>query len=163
MALSDRYVEKTRTWNDNWNNVIRNVLFEDDKLKELMLIPDGTDIMKFQDKYFIRDGSTDELLTNEKVRIVWHDDTMSRGMGNRKVHGHFKTFDIYVSEDVEHTATRDRLQNRQVLIAERIKYLLLRRHNCQNLHFEYEDEFDNWTKTVGYKLYKLTFFYITTV
>ena len=84
-------------------------------------------------------------------------------MNSNNVFGHFKTFDIYVNEDVEHTATKDRLQSRQVLIAERIKYLLLRRHNCQNLHFEYEDEYDNWTKTVGYKLYKLTFFYITTV
>ena len=163
MAVSDRYVEKTRTWNDNWNNVIRNVLFQDQKLLDLMLIPKGTDILKFQDKYFIRDGSTDELLTNEKVRIVWHDDKMSRGMNSNHVFGHFKTFDIYVNEDVEHTATKDRLQSRQVLIAERIKYLLLRRHNCQNLHFEYEDEYDNWTKTVGYKLYKLTFFYKTTV
>ena len=65
MGLSDRYVEKTRTWQDNWNNVIRNEIFLDDKLKELMLIPKGTDIAKFTDKFFIRDGSTDELLTNE--------------------------------------------------------------------------------------------------
>jgi len=163
MAVADRYVEKERTWNDNWNNVIRNVLFMDEKLLNLMLVPKGTEITRFQDKYFIRDGSTDELLTNEKVRIVWHDEKMSRGMGSNHVFGHFKTFDIYVSEDVEHTATKDRLQSRQVLIAERIKYLLLRQKNCQNLHFEYEDEYDAWTKTVGYKLYKLTFFFITTV
>ena len=163
MALSDRYVVKERTWNDNWNNVIRNVLFEDKVLLDLMLVPKDTDIVKFRDKYFIRDGSTDELLTNEKVRIVWHDEKMNRGLGSRKVFGHFKNFDIYVSEDVEYTATKDRLQSRQVLIAERIKYLLLRQHNCQNLHFEYEDEYDNWTKTVGYKLYKVIFFYITTV
>lgn len=48
MAFADRYVEKTRTWQDNWNNVIRNVLFPDDKLKELMLVPTDTDIMTFQ-------------------------------------------------------------------------------------------------------------------
>lgn len=29
-----RTVEKTRTWNDNWNNAIRYVLFKDEKLKE---------------------------------------------------------------------------------------------------------------------------------
>ena len=39
MAESARYVEKTRTWQDNWNNVIRRVLFQDSKLKELMLVP----------------------------------------------------------------------------------------------------------------------------
>ena len=163
MAVSDKYVEKTRTWNDNWNNVIRNVIYPDEKLRELMLIPEGTDILKFTDKYFIRDGSTDELLTNEKVRIVCHDEKMSRGLGSRKVTGHFKSFDIFVNEDVEHTATEDRLQSRQILIAERLKYLLLRQYNCQNLHFDFEDEYDQWTKTVGYKLYRLTFFYITTV
>lgn len=29
-----RTVEKTTTWKDNWNNVIRDVLFEDEKLRE---------------------------------------------------------------------------------------------------------------------------------
>ena len=162
MPFSDRYVEKTRTWQDNWNNVIRNVLFQDDKLKELMLVPKGTDIITFQTKYFIRDGSTDELLTNEKVRIVHHDDQGSWTF-NKDVIVKYKNFDIYVNEDVEHTADIDRLRSRQVMIAERIKYLLLRSRNCQNLSFGYEDEYDMWTKTVGYKLYRLTLFYKTTV
>lgn len=162
MALSDRYVEKTRTWQDNWNNVVRNVLFPDEKLKELMLVPNGTDILKFQEKYFIRDGSTDELLTNEKVRVVHHD-AQGFDTANPNVRGRYREFDIYVSEDVEHTVDRDRLRSRQIMVAERIKYLLLRQKNCQNLHFEYEDEYDLWCKTVGYKLYKLTLWYKTTV
>ena len=29
-----KYTEKTRTWKDNWNNVIRDVLFPDEKLRE---------------------------------------------------------------------------------------------------------------------------------
>lgn len=28
------YVEKTRTWDDNFNDIIRTVFFTDDKLKE---------------------------------------------------------------------------------------------------------------------------------
>lgn len=162
MAFADRYVEKTRTWQDNWNNVVREELFPDDRLKELMLIPEGTDIVKFTDKYFIRDGSTDELLTNEKVRIVHHD-TEGFETFNPKVRGKYREFDIYVSEDVEHTASDDWLQSRQILIAERLKYLLLRKRDCQHLSFRYEDEYDLWTKTVGYKLYRLTVFYKTTV
>lgn len=162
MAESDRYVEKTRTWQDNWNNVVRNVIFTDDKLKELMMVPDDCDIAMFTDKYFIRDGSTDELLTNEKVRIVHHDaegfDTF-----NPKVRGKYREFDIFVSEDEEHTATDDWLQSRQILIAERLKYLLLRKRVVENIAFKYEDEFDMWTKTVGYKMYRLTVFYKTTV
>lgn len=162
MPESARYVEKTRTWQDNWNNVIRNVIFPDKRLKELMMVPERTDIIEFQKRYFIRDGSTDELLTNEKVRIVYHDD-QGFDTWSKNVFGKYKSFDIYVKEDAEHTADLDRLRSRQVMIAERIKYLLLRSRNCQNLHFQYEDEYDLWTKTVGYKLYRLTFFYKTTV
>ena len=162
MPFADRYVEKTRTWQDNWNNVVRNVLFQDEKLKELMLVPEGTDIMTFQKKYLIRDGSTDELLTNEKVRVVTYDEDGSETW-NPGVRVKYKNFDIFVSEDVEHTADNDRLRSRQIMIAERIKYLLLRRWDCEHLHFQYEDEYDQWTKTVGYKMYKLTFFYKTTI
>jgi len=162
MAFADRYVEKERTWQDNWNNVVRNVIYPDDKLKELMLVPVGTDIVTFGKKYFIRDGSTDELLTNEKVRVVCHDD-QGFDTFNKGVHGKYKTFDIFIKEDVEHTADIDRLKSRQVMVAERIKYLLLRRWNCENLHFQYEDEYDQWTKTVGYKLYRLILFYKTTI
>lgn len=160
MGQADRYVEKERTWQDNWNNVLRNVLFPDRRLKELMLIPEGTDIRKFREKYFIRDGSTDELLTTEKVRVVHHDDEALNG-GHPHVRGKYRTFDIYVSEDEEFTCDRDRLRSRQVMVAERIKYLLLRKYNCENIHFMYEDEYDQWTKTVGYKMYKLTLFYQT--
>ena len=162
MAESDRYVEKTRTWQDNWNNVVREVIFPDAKLKELMLVPEDADIVKFTEKYFIRDGSTDELLTNEKVRVVHHD-AQGFDVFNPNVRGKFHEFDIYVSEDVEHTATTDWLKSRQVLVAERLKYLLLRKRNCQNIRFRYEDEFDMWTKTVGYKMYRLTLYYKVTV
>jgi len=162
MGLSDLYVEKTRTWQDNWNNVVRNEIFPDKKLKELMLVPEGTDIVKFTDKYFIRDGSTDELLTNEKVRIVHHD-TEGFDTFNHGVKGKYREFDIFVSEDVEHTADNDWLRSRQVLIAERLKYLLLRKTNCQNIRFRYQDEYDMWCKTVGYKMYRITFFYKVTV
>lgn len=127
-----------------------------------MLVPDGTDIVTFTDKYFIRDGSTDELLTTEKVRIV-HRDVQGFETFNPNVKNKYRDFDIFVSEDVEHTATNDWLQSRHILIAERIKYLLLRQRTVENLRFRYEDEYDLWTKTVGYKLYRLTFFYKTTV
>ena len=161
MPEAERYVEKKRTWQDNWNNIIRYVLFQDKKLKDLMLVPEGTNILTFQDKYFIRDGSTDELLTNEKVRIVYHD-AQGWDPSSAHVRGKYKEFDIFVSDDVEHTATDDLLQSRQVLIAQRLKYLLLRERVCQGIRFQYEDEYDLWTNTVGYKEYRLTFFYKTT-
>ena len=128
-----------------------------------MLVPKGTDILTFTEKYFIRDSSTDELLTNEKVRVT-HSDTQGLRSANKYVHGKYKHFDIFVSEDVEHTATRDTLHSRQVLIAQRIKELLLSRESRKyGITFSYEDEFDLWTKTVGYKLYHIVFFYMTNV
>lgn len=126
-----------------------------------MLVPEGTDILTFTKKYFIRDSSTDELLTTEKVRIVCGDTQGTRH--HAYVNGKYKGFDIYVSEDVEHTATKDKLQSRQVLIAQRIKELLLRKRYQYGLRFQYEDEYDMWTKTVGYKLYHIVFYYMTNV
>ena len=127
-----------------------------------MLVPEGTDVLTFIDKYFIRDISTDELLTNEKVRIV-HGDMQGVQTGNPMVRGKYKHFDIFVSEDVEHTATRDKLQSRQVLIAQRIKELLLQKKTQYGLTIKYEDEYDLWTKTIGYKLYHIVFYYKTNV
>ena len=156
------YVEKTRTWDDNFNDIIRTVFFTDDKLKEQMCVPEGTTIMQFIEKYFIMDASPDEILTNEPVRVVCYD---TEGLGQRNMHvrGNYKNFDIFVQQKVLHTAGQDRLQRRTSLIAERIKYQLLRNTNICHLRFYYEDEYDLWTKVVGYKRYHLTFFYYTTV
>ena len=154
------YVEKTRTWNDNWNNVIRDVLFPDEKLKQQMMIPEGTSVVQFIDKYFINSAAADEIVTDEKVRIVYYD-----GKGRnlqRNVYMKYKEFDIYVREEFLYTATYDRLKSRFSLIAERIKYLLLRSNSVCHLGFTYEDEYELWTKTVGYRRDHLVFSYNTT-
>lgn len=113
-----RTVEKTRTWKDNWNNILRDVLFQDDLLKELMLLPEDCTIIQFIDKYFIEDENADEIMTDELVRITYYD-SRGRETGNKNVRLKYKEFDIYVRKDVLHTATRDRLQNRYDLIADR--------------------------------------------
>lgn len=156
------YVEKVRTWKDNWNNVIRRVLFKDKKLKEQMLIPEDTPIDVFVNKYFIEDVNIGEILSNEKVRISYHD-SESSDTRNKNVRRRFKEFDIYVKNDVDHTASNDFLRHRYHLIAERLKYLLLKdRHIC-GLTFSFEDEYDLWTKTIGYNRYHVVFSYFTTV
>ena len=60
-----RYVEKTKTWDDDWNDVIRTVFFKDEVLKHLMMVPEGTPIVAFITKYFIEDAAPDALLTKE--------------------------------------------------------------------------------------------------
>ena len=116
------YVEKTRTWNDNWNDVIRDVLYPDERLKELMCVPEGTSIVDFIKDYFIEDAATDALLTTEQVRILYYD-SQGRGQDNKDVRLKYKEFDIYVHDSVLHTASNDRLKGRDQLIAERLKYL----------------------------------------
>jgi len=50
-------VWKTRTWYDNWNNIIRKVLFKDTMLLDLMMIPSSerNNVVTFINRYFVRD------------------------------------------------------------------------------------------------------------
>ena len=153
-------VLKTKTWKDNWNNVIRHVLFPDEELRKLMLLPDDISIIEFIDKYFIQDENAGEQLISEPVRILYWD-SEGRDSGNMNVRNKYKEFDIFVKEDVLHTATNDRLQNRYDQIAERQKYLLLKDTHVQGLRFRYEDDYNLWTKTIGYKRHHVVFSYKT--
>lgn len=155
-------VEKIQTWDDNWNEVIRTVIFQDQKLKEQMLIPEKTTIIQFIEKYFIKDAAPDELLTNEAVRIA-HYDAQGYSTGNKNVRLKYKELDIYVKESVLYNATNDRIKSRCNLICERLKYLLQKDQYFCGLRFGYEDDYDMWTKVVGYKRYHLTLYYKTTV
>lgn len=66
-------MRKIKTWKDNLNDVIRDVFFADQELLDYMLIPeeDRDNIIKFIDKYLVRDPSPDELITTEDVRICF--------------------------------------------------------------------------------------------
>lgn len=157
-----RYVEKIKTWDDNWNNIIRDVQFKDDKLKEWMLVPQDTSIIQFITKYFIKDAAPDALLTTELVRVNYYD-AQGYETNNPNVLRKYKHFDIYVKENMLYNATDDRLKSRVNLIAERIKYLLIREKIVCDLHFDFRDEYDLWTKTVGYQRYHLVFAYRVSV
>lgn len=157
------FSEKTRTWKDNWLNVIRDVLFPDSRLKELMLVPQGCTITQFIDKYFIESESADETITDEKVRICYYD-SRGRDTGNKNVRLRYKEFDIYVRKDILHNATADRLQFRYDLIADRIKYLLLKDKNVCCLSFSREEDgYNLFTKLVGYERFHISFSYKTTI
>lgn len=160
--MDTRYVDKIQTWDDDWNDVIRTVFFKDDVLRGLMLVPENTPIVPFVTKYFIEDAAPDALLTTEKVRVS-HYDGEGYETGNKNVRIKYKAFDIYVRESVLFNATQDRIKSRAKLIAERIKYLMLRNQYVGRLRFEFKDEYDLWTKTVGYKRYHIVFSYKTTV
>ena len=153
-----RYADKIKTWDDDWNNVIRTVFYKDDVLKNQMMVPENTPIVSFITKYFIEDAAPDALLTTENVRINYCDE-QGYETGNPNVVRKYKAFDIYVKESVLYNATNDRIKSRLSQIAERIKYLLLKDKYICGLRFDYKDEYDLWTKTVGYKRYRLVFQY----
>lgn len=51
-----------RTWNDNVTNLVRQVFFPCEELKDLLLIPraDREDLAAFVDKYFLNDPTGEE-------------------------------------------------------------------------------------------------------
>lgn len=63
------------TWEDNWNNVVRRVLFKDTMLLDMMMVPaaDRTNALAFINRYFVRGTMTDALVINENVRVVYSD------------------------------------------------------------------------------------------
>lgn len=154
-------VPKIHTWTDNWNDVIR-LLYKDPYLKDLMLVPSKCSITQFIDKYFVKGVSSDEIVTDEDVRILWYD-SEGYATNNPNVRLRMKEFDIFVKHDVLHNATQDRLQYRYNLIADRLKDILLKNNLICGLRFSFVSEYDLWTKTIGYSRYHVVFSYKTTI
>lgn len=154
---------KLRTWHDNWNQVIRSVIFSDTALLSLMLIPaaERTDIRSFLSKYFIEDALPDELVFNEGVRIICYE-TEGTKLGTAHVLKKYLAFDIYVSNEQLYNVDTDRLKRRDKQIAQRLKELLTQKTHTCGLRFQYEDEYHLGAKTVGYKRYHIVFSYMTT-
>lgn len=155
-------MRKIKTWNDNLNDVIRDVFFADEELIDLMLIPQEyeDDIVTFIQKYFVKDVTSDEIITNEDVRVCYFQ-SQGRSIGMNALKKYWN-FDIYVKDSVLHTATTDMLQSRDEMIAEKLKELLTDNRYVCRMRFHYEDSYDMYTKLVGYHRYRIVFSYKTT-
>ena len=95
-------------WINDWNTIIRRVIFADEELKTLMKLPANTNIISFIDKYFIRAGYTNKLVENETVRIVYSD-IQGNDTAVPNVKKKMMTFDIYVKTEDLHNTGNDRL------------------------------------------------------
>ena len=108
----------TEVWDNEWNKILREVIFADEELKALMKLPEGTDIITFIDKYFIRAGYTSKVLEDEHVRVIYSEcqgsDTMVPNVMRKMM-----TFDIYVKTEDLHNVENDRLVMRTKKIANR--------------------------------------------
>ena len=150
-----------RNWIDDWNEIIRNVIFEDEELKTLMKIPEDTDIIEFIDNYFIRANYTTKILTNQPVRIIYGD-LYSNETPNPLVLRNELSFDIYVRLEDIHNVEQDRLVMRTHKIAHRLINLLTRKRYLYGYRFWVSGQREMGTSTIGYARYNVTFGYLRT-
>ena len=146
-----------RNWNEDWSDIVRNVIFKDDELKRLMLVPEGTKVMDFVEKYFIKAGYATSPLTNESVRVVYNT-YRSSDTNNPYVTRNEIAFNVYVKLTKLHGADRDGLILRTNLIADRLNNMLTRKR-LGSYKFRCCGETDMDTSVVGYTRYNITFEY----
>lgn len=156
------YTDKIRTWKDNWNDILRYVLFQDQILMQLMCIKTKIPITKFTQKYFVQLQAGSQVLTDQKVRILYYQG-QGKNTGNKNVKKKYKQFDIYVIDSELHTASKDKLVNRYDLIDRRLRKLLINNCNQFGLNFKFQDSYTLWTKTQGYRRFHVVFSYYITI
>lgn len=148
-------------WIDAWNKIIREVIWKDHELKTLMKIPAKTGIIQFIDRYFIRAGYTNKLLSDEVCRIVYAD-VQGSDTNVPNVKRNMMTFDIYVKQDELHNVGDDRLQFRTHLIAARLNKLLTQERYLKDTGYRFwiAGDWDLGTRTIGYARYTIAFYYM---
>lgn len=148
-------------WQNAWNKIIRKVIFPDADLKKLMEIPAKTGVLQFIDRYFIRAGYTNKLLTDEACRIVYAD-VQGNDTEVPNVRKNMLTFDIYVKMEELHNYGDDRLQLRTHLIAQRIQELLTKERYLAGTGYRFwlAGDWDLGTRVTGYARYCIAFYYM---
>lgn len=147
-------------WINDWNDIIRHIIFSDKELMSLMKIPEKTSIIDFIDRYFIRAGFTNKILSNEDVRIVYGSTSSATNIDG--VTSNVMNFDIYVKLENLHNVGVDRLVMRTQLIAQRLIYLLTRVRYNGVYRFYDPVEGDMGTSAVGYARYRVSLSYTRT-
>jgi len=148
-------------WINAWNTIIRKVIWPDHELKVLMKIPPKTGILQFIDRYFIRAGYTNKLLTDEVCRIIYAD-IQGGETSVPNVTKNMMTFDIYVKTEELHNIGDDRLQMRTHLIAERLYTLLTSDRYLAGTGYRFwvAGDWDMGTRVTGYVRYTIAFRYM---
>lgn len=149
-------------WDDDWLDIIRDVIFPDTELKELMGVAPKTSILEFVNRYFVQAGkTTSELLTNEDIRVVYgFYPADSTDIPN--AHNMTLSLDIYCPTEKMHTVGKDRLVARTQRIARRFLELLYIKPRDENYGyigvFKFRDPHETvlGTRTIGYERHCLT-------
>ena len=148
-------------WLNAWNTIIRQIIWKDSELKTLMKLPAKTNIIQFIEKYFIRAGFTNELITDEVCRIIYSD-IQGSDTNVPNVRKNMMTFDIYVKDEELHNVGNDRLLSRADLIAERLYKLLTQERYLADTGYRFwiAGDWDMGTRTVGYSRKTIAFYYM---
>lgn len=148
-------------WINAWNTIIRQVIWPDYRLKQLMKIPKQTGILQFCDRYFIKAGYSNKLLSDEVCRIVYSD-IQGKETDVSNVKKNMLTFDIYVKREELHNVGDDRLMMRTHLIAERLYKLLTKEKYLADTGYRFwiAGDWDLGTRTSGYARYTIAFYYM---
>jgi len=149
-------------WTYAWNKIIRQIIWPDLDLKRLMKIPPKTGILQFVDRYFIRAGYTNKLLTDEVCRIIYSDIT-GHDTEVPNVKKNILTFDIYLKQEEMRNIGDDRLVSRMDLIVERIYKLLTQQRYLAGTGYRFwlaPGNDDPGTRTNGYERRSISFYYM---
>lgn len=152
-------------WTNAWNTVIRKIIWPDHELKVLMKIPPKTGILQFNQRYFIRAGFTNELLTDETCRIVYAD-SASHETAVPNIKKNMMTFDVYVKKEDMFNIGDDRLVSRLDLIVDRLDTLLRGERYLADTGYRFwpaDTGLDLGTRTVGYARRTITYYYMKVV
>lgn len=154
-------LQSTEVWDDEWNKIIREVIFADEELKTLMKLPEDIDIITFIDKYFIRAGYTSKVLEDEHVRVIYAE-MQGSGTNVKNVMRKMVTFDIYVKLEDLHNVGNDRLVMRTKEIANRQLKLLTSERVVQETGYRFSiaGNWDGGTRTIGYGRYTQALYYM---
>ena len=148
-------------WVNAWNKIIRTIIFKDADLKRLMKLPKNTGVIQFTDRYFVKAGFTNKLLTDEACRIVYSD-IQGSPTDVPKVTKNMMVFDIYVKNEELRNVGDDGLILRTYLIAERLQKLLTNKRYLADTGYRFwvAGDWDLGTRTQGYSRYTIAFNYM---
>lgn len=148
-------------WINAWNTIIRTVIWPDHDLKVLMKLPPKTGIIQFVDRYFIRAGYSNKLLTDEVCRIVYSD-MQGYETDVPNVKKNLMLFDVYVKQDELRNIGDDRLITRiDLIVAELEKLLTSERYLAKTgYRFWHAGDWDGGTRVTGYQRKTIAFHYM---
>lgn len=149
-------------WANAWNKIVREIIWPDHDLKRLMKIPPKTGILQFNQRYFIRAGYTNKLLTDEVCRIVYADVT-SDNTDVDVVKKNTIIFDIYVKQEEMYNIGDDRLLSRLDYIMDRLDKLLRQDRYLADTAYRFwpaTGELNLGTRTVGYERRTIAYNYM---